>query len=73
MLSVRGSREQGGGERFAWLKDRSEDRAKGGMRERKRERKREKTSVPWRRAVEANESKELTVERTGQDRERETD
>jgi hypothetical protein len=38
-----------------------------------REKKRERTLVPWRSAVEANESEELTVERTGQDRESETD
>lgn len=39
MLSVRTSRDQDGG--FAWLKDRWEDRAKGGLKEKKR--KRQKT------------------------------
>lgn len=53
--------------------DRSGDRAKGGTKEKKGEREREKISVPRRCAVVANESEELTVERTGQDRERETD
>lgn len=56
------SRERDGGDggvRFAWLKDRLGDRARGGKAERRR--------------GEANESVELTVERTGQDRERETD
>lgn len=51
--------------------DRSGDRAKGGMKEKKR--KSEKIYVPRRSTVVANESEELTVERTGQDRERETD
>lgn len=47
----------------------------GGSRERWNERDREREravpSIPWKSVVEANESEELTVERTGQDRERE--
>jgi len=38
-----------------------------------REKERDVPSVSWRSAAETNESEELTVERTGQDRERETD
>lgn len=68
-MLVKTPREQGNGVRFAWLKEIVREIARKVERKRRREREKEseKTSVV------ANESEELTVERTGQDRERETD